>query len=164
MNYHNAAADGGFAPEIVRLPIPHVYRTPAGMSEDEYVAFGIRQLEQALVAQVDPMAVAAMIVEPIQGEAGFVPVPPRFLARIRELCSAHGIFSVLAHKKGRRPRPGEPVHDDLVRRAGLCKDRRQRFADVLLPVVDTHYGADPLNPHMAFTVSNDQRCVNFTSV
>lgn len=36
---------------------------------------------------------------------------------VQRLCSAHGIFSVLARKKGRRPRPGEPVHEDLVRRA-----------------------------------------------
>ena len=49
------------APEIVRLPIPHVYRTPKGMTEDEYVDFGIRQLEHALIAQVDPSAVAAML-------------------------------------------------------------------------------------------------------
>jgi transposase InsO family protein len=37
--------------------------------------------------------------------------------RVHRLCSAHGIFSVLARKKGRRAKPGEPVHDDLVRRA-----------------------------------------------
>lgn len=85
---------GPFAPEIVRLPIPNVYRTPPGMTEDQYVDFGIRQLEHALVAQVDPKAVAAMIIEPVQGEAGFIPVPPRFLKRIRELCSEHGIVMV----------------------------------------------------------------------
>src|SRR5262245_52986493 len=85
---------GPFAPEIVRLPIPQLFRTPKGMSEDEYVDFGIRQLEHALVAQVDPSAVAAMIIEPVQGEAGFVPVPPRFLARIRELCDQHGIVMI----------------------------------------------------------------------
>jgi 4-aminobutyrate aminotransferase / (S)-3-amino-2-methylpropionate transaminase / 5-aminovalerate transaminase len=85
---------GPFAPEIVRLPIPQVYRTPAGMTEDQYVDFGIRQLEHALVAQVDPSAVAAMVVEPVQGEAGFIPVPPRFLRRIRELCAAHGIVLI----------------------------------------------------------------------
>jgi transposase InsO family protein len=37
--------------------------------------------------------------------------------RVHRLCSAHGIFLVLARKKGRRAKPGEPVHDDLVRRA-----------------------------------------------
>jgi 4-aminobutyrate aminotransferase/(S)-3-amino-2-methylpropionate transaminase len=85
---------GPFAPEIVRLPIPNVYRTPKGMTEEEYVDFGIGQLEHALVAQVDPSAVAAMIIEPVQGEAGFIPVPPRFLERIRQLCDQHGIVMI----------------------------------------------------------------------
>ncbi|MFN8062819.1 MAG: aminotransferase class III-fold pyridoxal phosphate-dependent enzyme, partial [Vicinamibacterales bacterium] len=85
---------GPFAPEIVRLPLPNVYRTPAGMTEDEYVDFAIRQLDHAMVAQVDPSAVAAMLIEPVQGEAGFVPVPARFLARIRELCDQHGIVMI----------------------------------------------------------------------
>jgi len=85
---------GPFAPEIVRLPVPDVFRTPPGMTADESVDAGIRQLEHALVAQVDPRAVAAIIIEPVQGEAGFVPVPPRFLRRIRELCTEHGIVMI----------------------------------------------------------------------
>ena len=85
---------GPFAPEVIRLPVPDVYRTPAGMSEAQYLDFAIGALEKALIAQVDPGAVAAMIIEPVQGEAGFVPVPPRFLARLRELCTAHGIVMI----------------------------------------------------------------------
>ena len=85
---------GPFASEIVRLPVPDVFRTPPGMTADESVDAGIRQLEHALVAQVDPRAVAAIIIEPVQGEAGFVPVPPRFLRRIRELCTEHGIVMI----------------------------------------------------------------------
>ena len=85
---------GPFAPDVVRLPIPSIYRTPAGMTEDQYLDFAIRQLEQAFVAQVDPSACAAVIIEPVQGEAGFIPVPPRFLQRIRELCTQHGIVLI----------------------------------------------------------------------
>lgn len=85
---------GPFAPDVVRLPIPHVYRTPAGMTPDQYVDHGIRQFEQAFVAQVDPSACAAVIIETVQGEAGFLPVPPRFLQRIRELCTQHGIVMI----------------------------------------------------------------------
>jgi 4-aminobutyrate aminotransferase/(S)-3-amino-2-methylpropionate transaminase len=58
------------------------------------IDFGIRQLEHAFVAQVDPAAVAAILIEPVQGEAGFIPVPPRFLTRIRELCDQHGIVMI----------------------------------------------------------------------
>jgi 4-aminobutyrate aminotransferase / (S)-3-amino-2-methylpropionate transaminase / 5-aminovalerate transaminase len=85
---------GPFAPEIVRLPIPNTYRTPPGMTADQYVDFGIQQLELAFTAQVDPSAVAAIVIEPVQGEAGFLPVPPRFLKRIRELSELHGIVMI----------------------------------------------------------------------
>ena len=85
---------GPFAPEIYRLPVPNLYRTPDGMSEEQYVDWSVRQLENAFVAQVDPSAVAAIIIEPVQGEAGFIPVPHRFLRRIRELCDQHGIVMI----------------------------------------------------------------------
>jgi 4-aminobutyrate aminotransferase/(S)-3-amino-2-methylpropionate transaminase len=85
---------GPFAPEIVRLPMPNVYRTPEGMTPDQYIDWGIRHLEDAFTAQVDPSETAAIIIEPVQGEGGFVPVPFRFLRRIRELCDRHGIVMI----------------------------------------------------------------------
>jgi len=85
---------GPFAPEIYRLGVPNLYRAPEGMSEERYVEWSVRQLENAFVAQVDPSAVAAIIVEPVQGEAGFITVPFRFLRRIRELCDQHGIVMI----------------------------------------------------------------------
>ncbi|MCL4836026.1 MAG: aminotransferase class III-fold pyridoxal phosphate-dependent enzyme, partial [Caldilineaceae bacterium] len=43
---------------------------------------------------VDPASVAAIVIEPVQGEGGFIPTPPRFLRRIREICDQHGIVMV----------------------------------------------------------------------
>lgn len=85
---------GPFVSEIVRLPMPNVYRAQEGMTAEQCVAWGIQQLEQAFTAQVDPADVAGIIIEPVQGEGGFVPVPPRFLRRIRELCDEHGIVMI----------------------------------------------------------------------
>lgn len=85
---------GPFASDIYRLPMPNPYRRPASMTADQAVDFGLHQLEQAFTAQVDPKEVAAIIIEPVQGEGGFVPVPPRFLQRIRELCTEHGIVMI----------------------------------------------------------------------
>lgn len=85
---------GPFAPEIYRLPLPDMYRRPAGMSEDAFLDLAIAALDKAMVAQVDPAAIAAFVIEPVQGEAGFVPVPARFLRRLRELADAHGIVFV----------------------------------------------------------------------
>jgi 4-aminobutyrate aminotransferase/(S)-3-amino-2-methylpropionate transaminase len=85
---------GPFASDIVRLPMPNAYRTSPGMSAEQAVDWGIYQLEQAMVAQVDPSEVAAIIIEPVQGEGGFVPVPPTFMRKIRELCDQHGIVMI----------------------------------------------------------------------
>ena len=85
---------GPFAPEIVRIPMPNLYRTPAGMTDEQYLDWSIQQLDLAFVAQVDPSATAAIIIEPVLGEGGFIPVPPRFLRRIREICDQHGIVMI----------------------------------------------------------------------
>jgi 4-aminobutyrate aminotransferase / (S)-3-amino-2-methylpropionate transaminase / 5-aminovalerate transaminase len=85
---------GPFASDIVRLPMPNAYRTPRGTTPEQGVDWGIQQLEYAFTAQVDASEVAAIIIEPVQGEGGFVPVPPRFLRRIRELCDQHGIVMI----------------------------------------------------------------------
>jgi len=85
---------GPFAPEIYRLPFPNLYRRPAGMSEDLFIDDAIARLEHAFTAQVDPSAVAAIVIEPVLGEGGFIATPPRFLQRIRDLCTQHGIVMV----------------------------------------------------------------------
>jgi 4-aminobutyrate aminotransferase / (S)-3-amino-2-methylpropionate transaminase / 5-aminovalerate transaminase len=85
---------GPFAPEIYRIPAPEPFRRPPGMTEDAYVDACIAQLDRAMIAQIDPLSLAAIIIEPVQGEAGFIPMPPRFLARIRELCTQHGIVMI----------------------------------------------------------------------
>ena len=85
---------GPFAPEIYRVAAPDVYRRPAGMSEADSIALCIAQLDRALTAQVDPSAVAAIIIEPVQGEGGFITIPSPFLAHIRQTCDKHGIVMI----------------------------------------------------------------------
>ena len=85
---------GPFAPEVYRFPFPNVYRRPVGMSEDAFVDWHLTLLDQSFVAQVDPPHVAAIFVEPVQGEGGFVPAPFPWLKRLRELADEHGILLV----------------------------------------------------------------------
>ena len=85
---------GPFAPEIYRFPFPNTYRRPDAMSEDAYVAWETSRLDHAFTAIVDPSHVAAIVVEPVQGEAGFVPAPAVWLARLRELANQHGIVFI----------------------------------------------------------------------
>lgn len=85
---------GPFAPEVYRFPFPNVYRRPSGMGPDEFVDWHIANLEHCFTAIVDPSHVACLVVEPVQGEAGFVPAPFPWLRRLRELCDEHGIVMV----------------------------------------------------------------------
>ncbi len=85
---------GSFASDVYRLPVPNMYRVPEGMTADEYLQWSINNLDHALIAQVDPEAVAAIIIEPVLGEGGFVAVPAPFLQKIREICDKHGIVMI----------------------------------------------------------------------
>lgn len=85
---------GPFASEIYRLPFPNVYRRPSEMSDEEYIEDAIARLEFAFTSQVDPSDVAAIVIETVQGEGGFIATPPRFLERIRQLCTEHGIVMI----------------------------------------------------------------------
>jgi 4-aminobutyrate aminotransferase/(S)-3-amino-2-methylpropionate transaminase len=82
---------GPFAPEIYRLPYAYPYRSP---DPDRAAEDALDALERAFVTVVDPKAVAAAIVEPIQGEGGFVVPPAEFLQGLRDLCTKHGIVVI----------------------------------------------------------------------
>jgi 4-aminobutyrate aminotransferase/(S)-3-amino-2-methylpropionate transaminase len=85
---------GAFTPDIYRLPTPNLTRPYPGMSKEEFLQHCIRQIDHAFIAQVDPSAVAAIVIEPVQGEGGFVPMPKPFLEKIRAVCDQHGILMV----------------------------------------------------------------------
>jgi 4-aminobutyrate aminotransferase/(S)-3-amino-2-methylpropionate transaminase len=78
---------GPFAPEVYRTSAPYPYR---GVSSDD----AVHALETLFKADVDPASVACAVLEPVQGEGGFVVMPPDFPARLQELCARHGILYV----------------------------------------------------------------------
>jgi 4-aminobutyrate aminotransferase/(S)-3-amino-2-methylpropionate transaminase len=82
---------GPFAPETYRLPYAYPYRSP---DPDRAARDALDAFERAFITVVDPKAVAAVIVEPIQGEGGFVVPPAEFLQGIREACTRHGIVVI----------------------------------------------------------------------
>ena len=85
---------GPFAPEVYRFPFPNLYRRPAGLTPEDWTAWHVANLDHAFTAIVDPSHVAAVVIEPVLGEGGFLPVPAPFLRRLRALCDQHGIVMV----------------------------------------------------------------------
>jgi len=78
---------GPFAPEVYRVPAPYPYR---GISSDD----ALRALERLFKSEVDPESVACCVLEPVQGEGGFIPMPEDFPGRLKRLLSGNGILYV----------------------------------------------------------------------
>ncbi|MBW7885654.1 MAG: 4-aminobutyrate--2-oxoglutarate transaminase [Caldilineaceae bacterium] len=85
---------GPFAPEIYRVPYPYTYRCPQCRHTGTCNLTCFEDLERALITQIDPSAVAAIIIEPVQGEGGFIPAPYEYLRKVRALCDKHGIVMI----------------------------------------------------------------------
>ncbi|MFG6115394.1 4-aminobutyrate--2-oxoglutarate transaminase [Halobacillus sp. MO56] len=85
---------GPFAPEVYKAPFPYAYRRPKEMSEEAYVDFMIEQFNDFLIKEVAPETIAAVVMEPVQGEGGFIVPDKRFVQAVRELCNQHGILFV----------------------------------------------------------------------
>ncbi|UFM67288.1 4-aminobutyrate--2-oxoglutarate transaminase (plasmid) [Paracoccus sp. MA] len=81
------AGFGAMPPEIHHAIFPNAM---AGVS----VAQAIAHLETLLASSIDPRRVAAIVVEPVQGEGGFNVAPPEFLAALRRICDSHGIVLI----------------------------------------------------------------------
>jgi 4-aminobutyrate aminotransferase/(S)-3-amino-2-methylpropionate transaminase len=75
---------GPLAPEVYRAPFPQDYRGPDAET-------ALAELRQLFLTQVAAEQVAAIIVEPVQGEAGFLPAPQAFVEGLRDICDEHGI-------------------------------------------------------------------------
>jgi 4-aminobutyrate aminotransferase/(S)-3-amino-2-methylpropionate transaminase len=85
---------GPFAPEIYKMASPYCYRCRFGLSYPECDLACASFLEKFFILESPAENIAALIVEPIQGEGGFIVPPPGYLAKLRELCSKHGILLI----------------------------------------------------------------------
>ncbi|ARW05478.1 4-aminobutyrate--2-oxoglutarate transaminase [Bacillus atrophaeus] len=85
---------GPFAPEVYQAPFPYYYQKPAGMSDESYDDFIIQSFHDFFVATVAPETVACVVMEPVQGEGGFIIPSKRFVQHIADFCKKHGIVFV----------------------------------------------------------------------
>ena len=81
------AGFGPMLPEVFHVPYPMAFH---GVTPEHSLA----AIENLFKADVDPARVAAIIIEPVQGEGGFYIAPPEFLRNLRALCDKHGILLI----------------------------------------------------------------------
>lgn len=78
---------------IFVTPFPYSYRL--GMDDEQATDYALNQLHYLLKSQTSPEETAAIVIEPVLGEGGYVPAPDRFLRELRQLCSETGIMLVM---------------------------------------------------------------------
>lgn len=91
---------GPFPADVYHAPFPNAFM---GVSVEHALA----GLETILASDVDPSRVAAFIVEPVQGEGGFLPAPPEFLRALRALADQHGILLIADEVQAGMARTGK---------------------------------------------------------
>lgn len=86
---------GPFAPEVYRLPFPDYYKHGDGLTMKKFVARELKAFEDALHTHIDASQVAAVILELVQGEGGFVVAPKEWVAGLAAICRKQGILLVI---------------------------------------------------------------------
>ncbi len=86
---------GPFAPEVYRFPFPDFYQRNDGLSMEEFVDRELEAFETYLHNMVDASQVAAVILELVQGEGGFVVAPKKYVQKLQTLCKAKGILLII---------------------------------------------------------------------
>ncbi len=89
------AGMGPFAPDVYRVPYAYCYRCPWNKTYPSCNVVCAESLERAFRVQVAPEEVAGIIVEPVQGEGGFVVPPPEFLPRVQDIARKYGITFIV---------------------------------------------------------------------
>lgn len=90
-----AVGMGPFPDGIYRAPYPYMYRKPKGMTDEEAIAYYIQELKNVFEEASPAEYVAAIVLEPLQGEGGFVPAPIEWVKEVRKICDEHGILLVV---------------------------------------------------------------------
>ncbi len=85
---------GPMVPGVFHVTYPNPYRPAGNLSPEHVVDFTFDEIERIFKRKADPGTIAAIFVEPIQGEGGYIVPPNDFFPRLRELCDKHGILMV----------------------------------------------------------------------
>ena len=113
---------GPFTPGIHRAEVPYIYRRPEGISEENAVEYYKNQINKFFLEVVEPTDVAAIIIEPLQGEGGFVPVHLDFIKELRRICDENGILLIADEVQTGYCRTGKMYATEYWAEAGVYAD------------------------------------------
>ncbi len=113
---------GPFPDGIYRADYPYLYRAPKGYSESEAVEYYIDKIRKVFEESSPAQFVAAIVVEPVQGEGGFIPAPIEWVQAIRKICDENGILLIADEVQTGFARSGKMFVSDYWAEAGAAPD------------------------------------------
>lgn len=95
--YHHIDSQHSIQPGVFQIPYPywHQLGVPKSTSEDQIVKQSLYQLDLLLKQQTSPSDTAAILIEPVLGEGGYVPAPAAYLQGLRDICDQNNILLIV---------------------------------------------------------------------
>ncbi len=113
---------GPFPSGIYRADYPYLYRAPKGYTKEEAIKYYIDKLEKVFDEATPANEVACMLIEPIQGEGGFIPAPIEWVKAVREICDKYGILMIADEVQCGNCRTGRYYASEYWAEAGAAPD------------------------------------------
>lgn len=117
-----AVGMGPFPSDIYRAEFPYLYRAPKGYSEKEAIQYYIDKLETLFDEAAPAKDIAAILVEPVQGEGGFVPAPIEWVKAVRKICDDNSILLIADEVQCGNCRSGRYYASEYWKEAGAAPD------------------------------------------
>lgn len=117
-----AVGMGPFPDGVYRAPYPYLYRKPEGMTEEEAISFYLKKLNDVFEEASPAEYVAAIVLEPLQGEGGFIPAPIEWVKAVRQICDEKGIMLVVDEVQSGFCRTGKMFASCYWAEAGCAPD------------------------------------------
>ena len=117
-----AVGMGPFPSSIYRAPYPYLYRAPKGYTEEEAIQYYIDELNKIFDEGAPANEIACMLVEPLQGEGGFIPAPIAWVKAIRKICDENGILLIADEVQCGNCRTGKYYASEYWKEAGAAPD------------------------------------------
>lgn len=113
---------GPYPDGVYRADYPYLYRTPGHMTEEEAITFYIDSIKKVFETASPADYIAAIVLEPLQGEGGFVPAPIEWVKQVRKICDENGILLIADEVQTGFCRTGKMFASQYWKEAGCAPD------------------------------------------
>lgn len=107
---------------IFRTEFPYMYRAPEGLTHKEAIKYYLDKLKTVFEQGVPPEFVAGVVIEPIQGEGGFIPAPFEYVSALRKICDKYGILLIADEVQTGFARSGKLFVSNYWKERGFAPD------------------------------------------